>query len=193
MLCGGVVNAGYHRVIADGYSAGFSLEDDEVLLMTGGGVHDLILFDNSQAVIQGTSPLSEDVGGIWDFTSAGYSQLEFSGGGIHEFTIGSYAEAVFSGGRIDKIRSLQQAWVLAGDPPAPVPYAHITFVCDVDSVVHDVGSNMLTGDWLDGSGFEVQLVDIDGYSRAIDNIQFIPEPATLLLMGAGGLLLRKRR
>jgi hypothetical protein len=88
---------------------------------------------------------------------------------------------------------MQQAWVLAGDPAEPVPFAHVTFVCDVDSVVYDAQSNMLTGEWLDGSGFAVQLVDVDGYSPAIDNIQFIPEPGTLLLVGAGGLLLRKRR
>ena len=136
--------------------------------------------------------MSEFAGGIWDFTSAGYSQLEFSGGGVHEFTIGSYAEATFSGGRIDEIRSYQQAWVVGGDPPSPVPYPHITFVCDVDSVLHDTQTNILTGEWLNGTGFKIQLVDVDGYSPVFDNMQFIPEPGTLLLMGAATLFIRKR-
>ena len=188
ILAGGLASAGYDYVIEDGYSGGLILEDSATLLMTGGGVHEITLYDNTQALIQGTSPLGEFTGGIWDFTMAGYSQLEFSGGGIHEFTIGSYATASFSGGRIDEIRSYQAAYTHAG-----WPNPHIEMVCDIDTVDHNIATNMLTGNWLDGSGFEIQLVDIAGYDPVIENIQFIPEPATLLLMGAATLLMRKRR
>ena len=79
-----------------------------------------------------------------------------------------------------------------GDPPVWVPNPHITMVCDVDSVFHDTGTNILTGDWLDGCSFSIQLVDVDGYSPAIENIQFIPEPATLILLAVGCALIRKR-
>jgi hypothetical protein len=56
-------------------------------------------------------------------------------------------------------------------------------------------SNMLTGLWVDDSAFSIQLVDQTGYDPVIDNIAFtvIPEPATLLLFGLGGLLLRRKK
>ena len=123
----------------------------------------------------------------------GYSNLEFYGGEVHELSIGSYATAVLNGGRIDRIGSYQSAWKYGGDPPELFPNPHITIVCDLDSVNHNIQTNILTGNWLAGVAFEIQLIDVDGYSPAIENIQFIPEPATLLLVGAGGLLLRRKR
>ena len=151
------------------------------------------MFDYSIATIQSTDPLIDEfTGGIWQLTMAGYSYLDLSGGDIHEMVIGSYATATLSGGRIDNIYSQQVAWIQEGDPPEWVPNPHITMVCDVDSVFHDLGTNILTGDWLDGSAFSVQLVDVDGYSPAIENIRFIPEPATLLLLTLGTALIRKR-
>ena len=191
-ICGIPVNAAYDYIIEEGY-ASINLNDNETLLMTGGGGYGISLFDNSQAFIQGTSPLGGFTGGIWDFTIAGYSQLAFSGGGIHEFTIGSYARATLGGGRVDEIWSYQQAWVLAGDPPAPVADPHITFVCNLESVFHDSQTNVLAGNWLDGTSFNIQLIDVDGYSPAIDNIRFIPEPLTLVLFGVGGVLVKRRR
>jgi hypothetical protein len=153
----------------------------------------LNLEDYSSAIIQGTSSLEEFVGGIWLLSQVGYSTLDFSGGEVHQFDIGSYATATLSGGLIEEIRSYQFAWIQEGDPPVWVPNPHITFVCDVESVFHNAQTNLLTGDWLDGSAFSIQLVDVDGYSPAIENIIFIPEPATLVLLAAGVLLLRKDR
>jgi len=151
------------------------------------------MYDNSSGVILGTDPLVDEFnGGIWMIIQAGYTNLDFSGGEIHQFDIGSYATATFSGGRIDYIYSYQFAWIQAGDPPEWVPNPHITFICDVESVLHNTQTNLLTGNWLNGSPFSIQLVDIDGYSPAIENICFIPEPATLLLLTLGAALIRKR-
>jgi len=61
----------------------------------------------------------------------------------------------------------------------------------VDSI--DLTGNLLTGNWLDGSGFSVTLLDQTGYDPVYSNINFVPEPATLALFGLGGLLLRKKR
>jgi hypothetical protein len=104
----------------------------------------------------------------------------------------SYATAILSGGLISIIESQQFAWMQEGDPPEWVPNPHITMVCDLDSVFHDTQTNLLTGDWLDGTSFSIQLVDIDGYSPAIENIIFIPEPATLILLAVGFAIIRKR-
>jgi len=193
LCCAAVANADYDYVIEEGYTS-LTLYDYETLLMIGGGGHSFDFFDYSQATIEGTSPLSEFDGGIWMLLQAGYSSLDFSGGEVHQFDIGSYATATFSGGRIDEIWSYQTAWTYAGDPLELVPDPHIEIVClDWD---WNESTNLLTGTWADLSAFNIQLVDRTqyGYDPAIENISFtiVPEPASLLLIAAGGLLLRRR-
>ena len=151
------------------------------------------LFEYRKAVIEGTDPLiSEGNGGIWFVRLAGYSIFEMSGGEINQLNVGSGSRTEISGGRIDYLYSSQIAWKQEGDPPVWVPDPHITFICDVESVLHDSVTNILTGDWLGGSSFNIQLVDVDGYSPAIENIVFIPEPMTLVLLGLGAALVRRK-
>ena len=152
----------------------------------------MTLKDYSSAIIKGTSPLEQGTGGIWYLGSAGYSTLELSGGEVHELDMNSYATATLSGGIIESIWSYQSAWLQEGDPPVWVPNPHITIDCQLDTVFHNTQTNLLTGNWLDGSAFSIQLVDIDGYSPAIENIIFIPEPATILLLTLGTVLIRRR-
>ena len=191
LCCADSVNADYTYTIKDGYFEGLILENEETLLMTGGG-HSIHLHDYSQAIILDTSPLIEGTGGIWELGMGGYTQLDFSGGEVHEFDISTYARAVFSGGRIDNIRSTQSAWKWDGDPPEWVPDPHIEIVCR-DDHYWDETTNILTGTWFDDTTFEIQLVNVDDYDHVIDNIFFTPEPATLLLITVGGLLLRRRK
>jgi len=47
----------------------------------------------------------------------------------------------------------------------------------------------LTGFWLDDTAFTIDLYGIETYSH----VNLIPEPATILLFGLGGLMLTKRR
>ena len=123
----------------------------------------------------------------------GYTQLDFSGGELHQFDIHSAGRVVFSGGRIDEIRSYQHVEdIPVGDPPVLVPDPHIEIFCRNDHYWDDT-TNILTGTWFDDSTFNIQLVDADGYSPTIENIFFTPEPATLLLITVGGLLLRRRK
>jgi len=180
-VCVNGVFAGYDYVMEDGYGLP-SLHDTETLLMTGGGAGVLVLWDYSFARIEGTSPLQQGFGGIWTLGVTGYSHLEFYGGEVHEFSIGSYATAMLAGGRIDIISSTQNAY---WNP-------HIEIVCDIDSVHYDPVTKMLTGNWLDGTAFSTQLIDVEWASPTIENIFFTPEPATLLLLGLGSVLLRRR-
>lgn len=181
------VQATYYE-IAGGYDPGLTLQNSDSLLMTGGGIGGLYLEGTSFALIEGTSMLEQGFGGIWEISLGSYANLNFLGGEVHELDLNTYATATLSGGRIDNIFSYQSAYTHAG-----WPNPHIEVVCDVDSISHNIATNILTGNWLDGTGFEIQLVDVDGYSPVFENIQFIPEPGALLLMGVGGLLLRRKR
>jgi hypothetical protein len=113
------------------------------------------------------------------------------GGQVHELDMNYSANALLQGGRIDKIYSYQSAWKTEGQPPVLVPNPHITMICQSDWT-YNLQSKMLKGNWLDGSTFNIQLVDIAGYSPVIENIQFVPEPITLLLLAVGSVIIRKR-
>ena len=191
-VCASVSFGTFDYVISDAYEFGTFMLNSESLLVTGAGADGIFANDTSYVEVQNTAPLQQHVGGIYDLILDDFSTMNYYGGEMGGISIYHDAVATFSGGRIDYISSYQFAWRLEGTYPSVlVPNPHITFICDVDSV--DLTGNLLTGNWLDGSGFSVTLVDRDGYSPVIENIQFIPEPASLLLLGAGGLLLRKRK
>ena len=67
---------------------------------------------------------------------------------------------------------------------------HITIECE--SYEYNEVDNSISGNWMNGASFSIQLIDSDDFSPTIDNIQFVPEPASLILLGFGGLLLRRK-
>lgn len=175
------------------YQALPSLEDDETMLVTGQGGGGLInLFDNSTITVESTSILEEGFGGIWEIQLIGNSSLSMSGGQVNEINIGNNSTVFLSGGLVQQIWSGQIAWYQTGNPPVPVWNPHITIECLDHS--YDTNTNFLTGHWLkDGTAFSIYLINVPHYSPAIDNIRFIPEPATLLLIGIGGFLIRRKK
>ena len=148
--------------------------DNSALTITGGSVVDAGFVGDSQINMSGGH-----ISGLFFQENA---TINFSNGEIRWFGIYHNATATFSGGSIDIISCRQNSDVMT----------HIKFICDVESVFHNTDTNILTGNWLDGSSFSIQLVDIDGYSPAIENILFIPEPATLILITLGAVIIRKR-
>jgi hypothetical protein len=188
---GGMAQGAYTYTYGPGtnfYAMG--LEQNESMLVNGGGGDSLTLFYNSYARIESTPPLGtyhgggEWEGGIWKISAGGSaSRLEVLGGEIGELLMSSGAHAYLYGGRIVSLYSYQQV-------PA-VSDKHIDLFCK--SYSFSAGSGMLTGIWGDDSSFSIQLINVGGYTPAIDNINFtiVPEPLTLGLFALGGLLVRR--
>jgi hypothetical protein len=185
--------ATYYEFTTDTYTPGLTLQTGDSLYMTDGGFGDLnLLGEDITATIEGTSVLQQFSGGIWTIEPSYNSSLIMSGGQVHELAIINNATAYLSGGLIQQIWSQQIAWQQTGNPPVPVWDPHITIECL--NHFYNTNTKLLTGHWFDdGTAFSIQLVDVQGYSPAIQNIQFIPEPATLLLLSLGGLLIRRKK
>lgn len=186
-ILGSVCLAGFDYVIEDTYRLGTIDLDSQSLLVLGAGAGWIDSRGSSYVEVHNTdTPLELNVGGIWTMDLNDSSDLVYLGGETMDLTLSDHATAILEGGRIDYISSFQ--YVLS---PNQNYIPHIEIVSteyDFDS-----STNTLTGVWMDGSTFDIQLVDQSGYDPVIENIFFTPEPATLLLVGAGGLLLRRRR
>ena len=183
------VQATYYEITTNIYTPGFTLQTGDSLYMTNGGFDSLNLAGESTAIIEGTSILEEGLGGIWYLDMFGSSNLNMSGGEVHELNPHNDATIFLSGEIIQRLKSSQLAWKTINEQLVWNP--HITIEC-LDHF-HNETTNVLTGHWLDSTPFSIQLIDVENYSPAIENIQFIPEPMTILLLGFGGLLLRSRK
>ena len=117
------------------------------------------------------------------------SRLLVTGGEIGGIDFRDNATAVLRGGQIGNIESFQRP--LGGDYPPSYWDKHITIEYSGELPTVDE-NNLLTGLWADGSAFSIQLHDGTGvFHPAISNIEFVPEPMTLLLFGFGGLGIRR--
>jgi hypothetical protein len=190
-LCLSTVQAGYadaDRVIgSDEYIYSVLEWTNGLLVVDGGGGFRISVKNNARLEVWSTrTPLELDVGGIQYISMEKTSHLDYYGGETFVLTLGNDATATLSGGRVDVMQSFQRS----GETQ------HITMICDVDSVNYNETTRLLTGNWLDGKGsFSITLVNVDPtrFDTTYSNIHFIPEPTTMLLLGLGGLLLRRKK
>lgn len=172
----------FDRIISDTYEIVTVNLNGESLLVNGAGANIVNAKSGSYVEVQNTAPLEQYVGGLY-LLNLDNSTMNYYGGETSAFSIYDSATATFSGGSINHIYSYQDSDLIK----------HITFICDVDSI--DLTGNLLTGDWLDGSSFSVTLQDQDPtkYDSVYSNINFVPEPGTLILFGLGGVALRRKK
>ncbi len=170
---------------------GFSVEigDKNSLVVDGGGSNSITMNNYSHLEILSTSmPLASGTKGVWSIDLLDNSSLTFSGGATNVIAIRDNSTALITGGQINIIASYQ---VVNNNNH------HITIVCQKDYRLAYENNipKIMYGNWLDGTPFEINFSNKMnyGYNPVFDNIKIIPEPASMLLLGLGSVLIKKRR
>ncbi len=171
------------------YTYGVINLEDQALLVTGGGAYRIHAKESSDVEVWNTSPLSNS-GGITQLIVDDKSRLEVYGGEIGTIDLRNESTAELYGGEIQSITNMQ----LVGE------VGKISIYCqsDWEWLYDDVDVNKIVGInglWSDDIAFSIHFVDDDlfGYDPVYMNINVIPEPATLSLLGLGGLLIRRKK
>ncbi len=197
-FCLSTAYAGYEyadRVISNGeYVYGLDWLSG-VLVIDGGGGDSIEVRNSSRIEVWSTStPLGTDVGGIMDLCIDDNSRLDYYGGVTEELVTFRNAVAHLQGGRIDGISSAQYVTWVDGEPTGQHIFIHAR---DGWEWKYENGKiRGIAGLWLDsGTPFDIRFTtryEAHGFDPVWANVKVIPEPASLLLMTLGGLLLRRR-
>ena len=158
---------------------------------SGGGVLLLEVGNSSYIEVRSTSiPVNDNwLGyGIRDLYLFNSSQLLFSGGTTRVVAIGNNATSILKGGSITYLKSMQFTETLGVGP-------HIELYCQPGySWIENNPMLGIQGNWMDGAPFRIEFINDSTYDPVYTNINvIIPEPATLMLLGLGGLLIRRKK
>ncbi len=191
-----VTGTGIKEIVANGTS--FVAVQNTLPLQTNvGGIGTIKLYNDSSATLSGgevsridlsnNSALTVSGGKVSDMIFTAHNNLVNVGGGvINRIYLNGSAKAVLTGGDIG---TLQIGLNISSTTPPTY-----TIFCDLDSLNRTYSNGVLSrieGNWLDGSDFDIEIASRLGNPTS-SFIQFIPEPATMLLLGLGGLLIRRK-
>jgi hypothetical protein len=171
---------------------GTLFDTSHVFIVPGGSVHTLGACNYSVVDISG--------GSILDLNAYNFSAVEISGGNVNTLDTYNSSTASISGGSITGLYPHDSSTVgISGGSItqlAAYDYSVVTLYgqnfCVGGGLAFDgervLGTGILSGEWMDGTRWVVNILT----NRLTATILAIPEPATLLLLGLGAVMVRKR-
>ncbi len=187
--CIPAVFAGYSDgfITAGEYEYGVTWRSYQIpLIVDGGGALDISVRDNGRLIVQSTStPLIMGVSGVYDILLGNNAQLLYLGGVTEYIQIGQNTTATLKGGSINYIKTMRYP---SNDENV---FIHAR---DGWSWINGDRMKGIEGHWWDsGSYFKIEFINDLDYGPVWQNIKVIPEPATMILLCLGTLLVRRKK
>jgi hypothetical protein len=192
-----VMGTGVKEIVA--YGTSYIEVQNTLPLQTGvGGIESVKLYNNSSMTLSGGEVSGIDLKNsatlsvldgkvLGTIYATGDNIINIAGGATDKIYANGSTKVTLSGGNIGTMQIGLN--ISSTSPPTYI------VMCDLYSLNRTYINGVLsgiTGNWLDGSGFDIEVGSRIGNPTS-DYIQFVPEPATLTLLGVGGLMLRKRK
>lgn len=163
------------------------LENNDKLVVNGGGSNLIDAWDNSRIEVYSTSlPLKLYEGGVYDIHLNDNSTLMFSGGATQSLKVYKNASALLTGGIINYITIYHYGSMTS----------NVTIDCqDGWQWLYASGKiSGITGLWDNGTAFQIAFSNPGSiFPDTANFVYVIPEPASMLLVGLGCLMFRCKK